>query len=67
MDRKAERSVTTPSPTQGSAKALNAQTEATSAQGFAAQYSYVYDDLKRIAVLAGTLLVVLIALSFVIG
>jgi hypothetical protein len=32
----------------------------------AEQYSYVYDDLKRIAILAGTLFAVLIALSFVI-
>jgi hypothetical protein len=33
---------------------------------FAEQYSYVYDDLKRIAILAGALFAILIALSFVI-
>jgi len=36
------------------------------AMDFAEQYDYVYDDLKRIAILAGTLFVILIALSFVI-
>jgi len=35
--------------------------------GFAEQYAYVYDDLKRIAIVAGTLFAILIALSFVIG
>ncbi len=30
------------------------------------QYSYVYDDLKRIAILGGTMFAILIALSFVI-
>ena len=34
--------------------------------GFTEQYAYVYDDLKRIAILAGTLFAVLIALSFLI-
>jgi len=33
----------------------------------AAQYDYVYGDLKRIAILAGTMFAVLIVLSFVIG
>ncbi len=33
---------------------------------FAEQYSYVYGDLKRIAILAGALFAILIALSFVI-
>ena len=32
----------------------------------AAQYYYVYSDLKRIAVLAGTMFAILILLSFVI-
>jgi hypothetical protein len=67
VERKTERSVTTPSPMQRSVKAVDAQAETTSGQGFAVQYSYVYDDLKRIALLAGTLLVVLVALSFVVG
>lgn len=39
--------------------------QATSA-GFAEQYAYVYDDLKRIAILAGTFFAMLIALSFVV-
>lgn len=30
------------------------------------QYPYVYDDLKRIAILAGTMFAILIILSFVI-
>lgn len=33
---------------------------------FAEQYGYLYDDLKRIAILAGTMFAVLILLSFVI-
>jgi hypothetical protein len=66
VQRKAEGLVTTPAPAPRSVKVLDAQAETTSGQGFAMQYSYVYDDLKRIAVLAGTLFVVLVALSFVI-
>ena len=34
---------------------------------FAEQYAYVYDDLKRIAIIAGTLLAALVVLSFVIN
>lgn len=67
VGKKAVRKVTTPSPIERSAKAPATQVEATAAQGFAEQYAYVYDDLKRIAVLAGTLLAVLVALSLVIG
>lgn len=37
------------------------------AMDFAEQYDYVYDDLKRIAVLAGAMFAILIALSFVVG
>ena len=37
-----------------------------SASDFARQYSYVYSDLKRIALIAGTLLAALVALSFLI-
>lgn len=33
----------------------------------AEEYRYVYSDLKRIAILAGTMLAALIILSFVIG
>ncbi|MFQ6014909.1 MAG: hypothetical protein ACE5NP_05655 [Anaerolineae bacterium] len=33
---------------------------------FKSEYAYVYQDLKRIAILAGSILVILIALSFVI-
>lgn len=33
---------------------------------FGEQYGYLYDDLKRIAVLAGTMFAILIVLSFVI-
>jgi hypothetical protein len=39
---------------------------ASSAAQFARQYAYVYDDLKRIAIVAGTLFAVLIVLSFLI-
>ncbi len=35
-------------------------------ESLAEQYAYVYDDLKRIAILAGGMLVILVALSFVI-
>jgi len=38
----------------------------TTSQELREEYWYVYNDLKRIAVLAGTLLVVLIGLSFVL-
>lgn len=37
-----------------------------SAADFSRQYSYVYNDLKRIALIAGTLLAALVALSFLI-
>jgi hypothetical protein len=37
-----------------------------SASDFARQYSYVYADLKRIALIAGTLLAALVALSVLI-
>ena len=40
--------------------------EATAAK-LTEEYRYVYSDLKRIAILAGTMLAVLIILSFVIG
>ena len=38
-----------------------------SALGLAEQYAYVYGDLKRIAIIAGTLLAALVVLSFVIN
>ena len=38
-----------------------------SAMDFAEQYAYVYGDLKRIAIIAGTLLAALVVLSFVIN
>lgn len=34
---------------------------------FAEEYRYVYQDLRRIAILAGTILVVLVVLSFVVS
>jgi len=37
-----------------------------SASDFARQYAYVYGDLKRIALIAGTLLAALVALSLLI-
>jgi hypothetical protein len=39
---------------------------ASSAAQFGTQYAYVYDDLKRIAIIAGALFAVLVLLSFVI-
>lgn len=33
---------------------------------FAAQYDYVYSDLKRIAILAGMMFTVLVVLSFLV-
>ncbi len=38
----------------------------TSAPDYAAEYAYVYQDLRRIALLAGSFLVVMIALTFVL-
>jgi hypothetical protein len=40
--------------------------EATSTSDLAEQYAYVYSDLKRIAILAGGFLAILVVLSFVI-
>jgi hypothetical protein len=39
---------------------------ASSIAQFGSQYAYVYGDLKRIAIIAGTLFAVLIVLSFII-
>jgi hypothetical protein len=60
------RTATVPSPTGTRAETQTTGAGSTSAQGFAEQYAYVYSDLKRIAILAGSLLAVLVALSFVI-
>ena len=38
-----------------------------SALDLAEQYAYVYGDMKRIAIIAGTLLAALVVLSFVIN
>jgi len=38
----------------------------TSAPDYATEYAYVYQDLRRIALLAGSFLVVMIALTFVL-
>ena len=38
----------------------------TSTPDYAAEYAYVYQDLRRIALLAGSFLVVMIALTFVL-
>jgi hypothetical protein len=46
-------------------KEVEAIAEEKTAQ-LAEEYRYVYSDLKRIAILAGTMLAVLIILSFVI-
>lgn len=35
-------------------------------ESLAEQYAYVYDDLKRIAILAGAMFAILVALSFLI-
>lgn len=40
--------------------------EPTKSVNFAEEYRYVYQDLRRVAVLAGTILIILVALSFVI-
>jgi len=41
-------------------------TASATSQELREEYWYVYNDLKRIAVLAGTLLVILIGLSFIL-
>jgi len=58
-----KRPVSAPGPTV--AKETPALAEEKTAQ-LAEEYRYVYSDLKRIAILAGTMLAVLIILSFVI-
>lgn len=50
-----------------SAKGRATGPDAGTSSGFAEQYAYVYGDLKRIAIIAGTLFAILVALSFVIG
>jgi hypothetical protein len=57
--------VAVPTPAR-SKKVEAARSTRATAIDFAEQYGYVYDDLKRIAILAGTLFAILIALSFVI-
>lgn len=67
VSRQAAPALTTPSPTEETgAKTRGAGAGSTTAQAFAEQYAHVYGDLKRIAILAGTLFAVLVALSFVI-
>jgi hypothetical protein len=61
--KRSARTTTTPSP----AGTQDTDAEFTAAQRFAEEYAYVYSDLKRIAILAGSLLAALVALSFVIG
>lgn len=51
---------------QETGKAQTAVPEATSRSELAEQYAYVYSDLKRIAILAGGFLAILVVLSFVI-
>ena len=58
-----KRPVSAPGPI--AAKETQALAEDKVAQ-LAEEYRYVYSDLKRIAILAGTMLAVLIILSFVI-
>ncbi len=53
--------------TRGEAKKVStAGPAAGTTTDFAEQYGYVYDDLKRIGILAGTMFAILILLSFVI-
>jgi hypothetical protein len=58
-------------PAPGPTAAVTAKDRAALAEARAAklaeEYRYVYSDLKRIAILAATMLVALIILSFVIG
>ena len=61
-----------PSPTVAKETAALAEARAArlaeeKAAKLAEEYRYVYSDLKRIAILAGAMLAVLIVLSFVIG
>ena len=55
--------VSAPGPVATKATVARAEEKATE---LAEEYRYVYSDLKRIAILAGTMLAVLIVLSFVI-
>jgi|YNPNPStandDraft_1061719.scaffolds.fasta_scaffold86251_2 hypothetical protein len=47
-------------------RARGGASEAVKAVNFAEEYRYVYEDLRRVAILAGTILLILIALSFII-
>ncbi|MDH4207806.1 MAG: hypothetical protein OEV76_02935 [Anaerolineae bacterium] len=54
------------SKSQETPRAQTAVPEATTKSELAEQYAYVYSDLKRIAILAGGFLALLVLLSFVI-
>ena len=58
---------TTQTPTAvPSVRARGGGAEPTKPVNFAEEYRYVYQDLRRLAILAGTVLIILVALSFVI-
>jgi len=61
----AQEEAVTPRVAAGRRKAAPART-AHSQVNFAEEYAYVYTDLKRVAIIAAAMLVILIVLSFVI-
>ena len=71
--RRAKRTASTPqTPSQPVGGAQGALVEAfgvsrATTASLTEQYGYVYDDLKRIAILAGAMFAILIALAFVVG
>lgn len=66
QDRPVQRTTTPPSSAQGAARAQAQEPETLSGSEFSQEYAYVYSDLRRIAILAGTFLCILVLLSFLI-
>ncbi len=64
--RPAAKTGVAPSGKQEPVRAQAAIPEASSTTEYGEQYAYVYSDLKRIAILAGAFLAILVLLSFVI-
>lgn len=56
-----------PSELEGRANVEELRPSRATTASLAEQYGYVYDDLRRIAILAGAMFAILIALSLVVG
>lgn len=66
QERPVQTTGTPPPSVQGAVRAQPRKPETLSGSEFSQEYAYVYSDLKRIAILAGTFLSILVLLSFLI-